>query len=314
MQYSNKKLSQFIRAMLKASLAFTLLFVLLLRTADASLVVIGNKDIQASSLTPSQLSAIYLDKAVSLPTRETLVPVDQGADSAMYRAFYQTVLNMSPSDVNTYWSGLVFSGTGNQPVQVADDIAAIAAVENNSKTIAYVDSASIGDQITNVKVLLGHVSGEANNSNTASTQNTGFVASTSVNSAAQAKMQQRMAQEMASLRAQEARYSSLNKQRAAQAQTQSAAPVAPQPKAQIAPSNSPQDGAVTHLTADSLLNGDHTQASVSQDNQESSDATPADTFGSAPAPAVTPVTAPVPPTQAPSKGTNLKSLMNKLYN
>ena len=87
-------------------------------TASASLVVIGSKDIKIDQLSNTQLAALFLDKSVSLSTRETLSPIDQDANSRIYSAFYAQVAGMDVSSVNSYWSALTFSGTGTEPLQV----------------------------------------------------------------------------------------------------------------------------------------------------------------------------------------------------
>ena len=148
------------------SFVFSLGALFLSATASASLVVIGSKDIHIDHLTSAQLSAIFLDKGVSLSTGEALNPIDQDPNSKIYAQFYGQVSGMDASSVNSYWSGLVFSGAGNQPAQVEGDRAAIASVENSSKEIAYVDSNSLGAQVVNVKILNGTVPQQSDSNDT----------------------------------------------------------------------------------------------------------------------------------------------------
>ena len=157
MQYSKLKNNKRYRV-IGWSLASALGALFMSTAACASLVVIGNKDIHLNQLNNTQLSDIYLGKSVSLPGGETLNPVDQDPNSKIYATFYQNVVGMDVDSVTSYWSGLVFSGTGQQPAQVENDHAAIAAVENNPETIAYIDSHSLGKQLVNVKVLAGRIS------------------------------------------------------------------------------------------------------------------------------------------------------------
>lgn len=197
-------------------LLVTIIGALFLSTvAYASLVVIGSKDIRISHLNDTQLSDLYLGKSVTLPTGETLNPIDQDPNSPIYAQFYNQVIGMDPSSVNSYWSGLVFSGTGTQPPQVEGDRSAIAAVENNKKSIAYVDSKSLGPQLANVKILYGSVpdneqqSDQQQATQTQSPQNPEFTKDQATN----AQLRQKLAQEIAALKIQQERYKKLNAQR-----------------------------------------------------------------------------------------------------
>lgn len=142
-----KRLSKIITIVLASSLVCV--------AAHANIVVIGSRDIKINHLTEAQLAGIYLGKHVSLSSGESLNPIDQNPNSAIYSAFYHKMANMDPSSVDSYWSGLVFSGEASRPPEVEGNISAIASVENSHKAIAYVDSKSIGAQIANVKVLYG---------------------------------------------------------------------------------------------------------------------------------------------------------------
>ena len=213
MQYSKlKNCKNF--CMTGLSLTIALVTLLSSIVAYASLVVIGSKDIRISHLNNTQLSSLYLGKSVSLPTGETLNPIDQDPDSKIYADFYNNVIGMDPSSVGSYWSGLVFSGTGTRPPQVEGDRSAIAAVENTNKAIAYVDSTSLGPQLANVKVLYGSVSPNdrrADQQQPAPKQSVNPVFQK--HQASNQQLRQKLAQEIAALQIQQQRYKQLNAQR-----------------------------------------------------------------------------------------------------
>lgn len=180
--------------------------------ASASLIVIGSKDININQLNDTQLSSIYMGKSVSLPTGETLNPIDQDSNSSIYNAFYQQIAGMDASSVNSYWSQLTFSGTGSQPPEVESDRAAIASVENSHKAIAYIDSGSLGPQVANVKVLYGTLTpAEQNAAQDASDQ----APTTNQQQASgdDAALRSQLSNEIAELKAQQARYQQLNDER-----------------------------------------------------------------------------------------------------
>lgn len=198
--------------MIKKSSLAILISMMMSACAYADLVVIGNKDIAINHLTPSQISAIYLGKPLTLSTGEKLIPIDQNSHSTVYQQFYQQMANMTPRAVSSYWSGLVFSNSSAEPSEVDSDLVAIASVENHSKAIAYVDSQSLGSQSANVKVLYGAFQTAEKAlpppSDSTSVVHTHF--------ATDDDMRAKLAQEIATLRIEEARYQELNQEREAE--------------------------------------------------------------------------------------------------
>ncbi len=202
---------------------FSSVLIVIASTAHASLIVIGNQDIKINQLNPIQLSALFLNKSVSLATGETLSPIDQDPNSAIYAAFYQHVAGMDTSSVNSYWSGLTFSGTGTRSAQVDSDRSAIASVEQNSKAIAYIDSASLGTQMNHVKILYGRLSDEERRAAEQQEQQQEQQQRAQEHAAEQpttlplhgttAQLRQTLSQEITQLRAQQQQYQQLNEER-----------------------------------------------------------------------------------------------------
>lgn len=201
--------------MVGLSLLSSLGAILLSTAASASLVVIGSKDITLNHLSNTQLSALYLGKGVSLPSGETLSPINQDPNSKIYNQFYNQTSSMDASSVNSYWSGLEFSGDATAPAEVNGDRNAIATVENSSKAIAYVDSRSLGAQYANVKVLYGSVPA-SERSATYNNPTTQTNAAYQSHAATDDQLRTKLAHQIASLRLQQAQFQQLNKQREAQ--------------------------------------------------------------------------------------------------
>lgn len=189
---------------LQKTIIITVASLLTCAVAQAQLVVIGSQDIKINHLTTTQLAGIYLGKHVSLSTHEDLNPIDQNTGSKIYSQFYSKIADMDTSSVDSYWSGLVFSGESSRPPEVEGDRSAIASVENSHKAIAYVDSSSIGTQIANVKVLYGSVP----QSQQASSYNGPVDLSPRTKESSQddAKQQARLAKEIAALKLQQQQY------------------------------------------------------------------------------------------------------------
>ncbi len=61
--------------------------------------------------------------------------------------FNDKVVGKSSSQLNAYWSKLVFTGKGTPPEKLTTDQAVIDFVAANNDAIGYVDSAKVTDKV-----------------------------------------------------------------------------------------------------------------------------------------------------------------------
>ena len=114
-------------------------------TANAELVVVVNSKSAAASMTPAQVTDVYLGKDSSF------TPVDL-PESAVQRAyFYDKVMGKTTAQVKTIWTRLVFTGKSVPPKEVSSSSEAVKQVAGNEKGIAYVDTSAVD---ASVKVVL----------------------------------------------------------------------------------------------------------------------------------------------------------------
>lgn len=117
--------------------------------AADELVVIGHPGLAVSSLTPQELSSIYLLKMVSWRNGETIVPVNRDAASSARTRFSDAILRQPPNALNAYWNQMHFMGKVLPTVQESDH-AVLAFVQRVPGAIGYI-SAAVAPK--NVKVL-----------------------------------------------------------------------------------------------------------------------------------------------------------------
>jgi ABC-type phosphate transport system substrate-binding protein len=117
--------------------------------AADDLLVIAHPDVAISSLTPAQLSSIYLLKVISWQGGENIVPVNREASSAARKNFSDAVLHQPPHALDAYWNQMHFKGKVPPMVQESDQ-AVLAFVQKVPGAIGYV-SASVAPK--NVKIL-----------------------------------------------------------------------------------------------------------------------------------------------------------------
>lgn len=119
--------------------------------AAAELAVVVNVENPTDSITVEELANVFLGKSRQLAGGTKVVPIDQTEGEAARIEFYDKVIKKSPSQLNSYWSRLIFAGKGRPPYAVADDQEVIEFVSANPSMIGYVDMTAVDDS---VKVIL----------------------------------------------------------------------------------------------------------------------------------------------------------------
>jgi ABC-type phosphate transport system substrate-binding protein len=104
----------------------------------SSFKVVVNAKSPVQTLTREKAAAYFLKKATAYPDGTTVLPVDQGEDSAVRKAFSQEVLKKSVTAVKAYWQQRIFSGRDLPPPEKASDEEVLAYVKANERAIGYV--------------------------------------------------------------------------------------------------------------------------------------------------------------------------------
>ncbi|MCG8312999.1 MAG: phosphate ABC transporter substrate-binding protein [Pseudomonadales bacterium] len=119
--------------------------------ACAELAVVVNLENPIDSISVDELINIYLGKSRQLAGGTKVIPIDQVEGESARIEFYDKVIKKSPSQLNSYWSRLIFAGKGRPPYAVTDDHEVIEFVSANPSMLGYVDMTAVDDS---VKVIL----------------------------------------------------------------------------------------------------------------------------------------------------------------
>ncbi|MFN9708345.1 MAG: hypothetical protein ACK53K_08265 [Burkholderiales bacterium] len=122
-----------------------------LTTAHADVVVVVNPKSPLVSMSPEQVSAIFLGKNMMLPTGSGAVLVDQAENSSLYESFYANVTGKTPSQVKAIWARLTFSGRALPPKTLANSAEVKKFIASHPDAIGYIDKSSLD---TSVKAVL----------------------------------------------------------------------------------------------------------------------------------------------------------------
>ncbi len=116
--------------------------VLLATTAasvNAEVAVIVSRDNQNAKLDQELISRIFLGKVSSFPNDVEAIAIDMKKGSDIRNEFGESFLEKTPSQLNTYWSRLIFTGRAkpNQEVDSAEEMKKLIA--KNPNMIGYID-------------------------------------------------------------------------------------------------------------------------------------------------------------------------------
>ncbi|MDA8229796.1 MAG: substrate-binding domain-containing protein [Magnetospirillum sp.] len=108
------------------------------RTAHAEeVLIIVNPSVEATDLTRSQISAIYLLKTTVWPDGQRIVPVNREATSGTRAEFTADVLREDNATLATYWNEMHFKGRMPPLIQESDQ-AVLAFIQKVPGSIGYI--------------------------------------------------------------------------------------------------------------------------------------------------------------------------------
>lgn len=110
----------------------------------AGLVVIVNAQNPVDSLSKKDVTRIFLGKRKEFPSRQEAVPLNHADSTDRAIEFAQKVLSKSRSQMNSYWSRMIFTGKGQPPKQIeGGDAEVVQQVANNPKFVSYVNKDAV---------------------------------------------------------------------------------------------------------------------------------------------------------------------------
>jgi len=133
-QYNKKQLS----------IMFSTLFVGMLSTSSVSaeIAVIVNAA-NSSALDKNTIEKIFMGKMKKFPNGQVALPMNAAKSMNSRKEFNKAVIGRSSSQVNAYWSKLVFTGKGSMPKELSSDAEIISTISSNQGAIGYIDSGSV---------------------------------------------------------------------------------------------------------------------------------------------------------------------------
>ncbi|QUM78085.1 substrate-binding domain-containing protein [Moritella sp. 24] len=114
--------------------------------AQAGFVVVVNPD-GPDALSKSQVAKLYLGKSKKLPNGEKVSVLERANGSAERQAFHAAVTGKTESQLQAYWSRLVFTGKGKPPKTLGSASLIKNQVAANRAAIGYIDEADVDGSV-----------------------------------------------------------------------------------------------------------------------------------------------------------------------
>lgn len=123
-----------------------------LSTAQAQVVVIVSAKSPVNSLSRQQVSNIFLGRSHAYPDGTKAIPVDLQNGTGLREEFCEKVHGIAPSQLNAYWSRMIFTGKGNPPKEAIPAEIAVKLTAANAHLISYVDRGWVDSSVRVVLV------------------------------------------------------------------------------------------------------------------------------------------------------------------
>jgi ABC-type phosphate transport system substrate-binding protein len=124
----------------KMNLVAGVVMLALIQQAHADVVVIVSAKNNGKSMTPDEISQIYLGKSTSMK------PVDT-AGTPIRSQFYTKVAGKDDAQVKAIWSKLVFTGKATPPKELSSSTDVVKAVAADPAAIGYVDKSAVDSTV-----------------------------------------------------------------------------------------------------------------------------------------------------------------------
>jgi ABC-type phosphate transport system substrate-binding protein len=120
--------------------------------AQADVVAVVSSKNAVTRLSKSQVADIFLGKTARFPDGSQAVPIDQSEGTAVRNEFYTNFAGKSAAQIKAYWSKIIFTGRGQPPKAVSNDIEVKKRLAGNPAAIGYLEANLVDDSLRVVAV------------------------------------------------------------------------------------------------------------------------------------------------------------------
>lgn len=112
-----------------------------------SIVVVVNPASGVETLSRNDVINIFLGSFRRLPSGIPALPVDLPQGHPARAEFYRLLVGKNPSEINAYWSRLIFSGKTRPPIQAIRVEDAATMVQGSVGAITYLERSKVSGKL-----------------------------------------------------------------------------------------------------------------------------------------------------------------------
>ena len=120
---------------------------------NADVVAVVSAMSPITTLDKNQVAGIFLGKASRFPNGVQAVPIDQAEGSAVRDEFYGKATGKTATQIKAYWAKIIFTGRGQPPPSVSNDIEMKKRISENPAAIGYIDRSLVDSSLKVVSDL-----------------------------------------------------------------------------------------------------------------------------------------------------------------
>ncbi len=108
-----------------------------LSAEEHTIVVVVHKQNDTTQLTKKELIDIYMGRYRSFPNGASAQPIDYPTGSDIKIKFYDYLIRQTETQINSYWSRLIFSGAATPPHKTKEESEVVSLITNDERSLAY---------------------------------------------------------------------------------------------------------------------------------------------------------------------------------
>jgi len=135
-------LNRFKKVKWLAVLSFSVGSLLTMNQAIADVAIVVHPS-NTSDFNKSTIKKLFLGKSKSFSNGRVALLLSSSATAAATKEFNKKVIGKSNSQVNAYWSKMIFTGKGTPPQQLPSPAEIVSAISVNPDAIGYMDTSAV---------------------------------------------------------------------------------------------------------------------------------------------------------------------------
>jgi len=100
-----------------------------------------------STFSKKIIKKIFLGKSKNFDNGKVILLLSPKTGSSASNEFNKAILKKTASQINAYWSKMIFTGKGTPPQEIESVSEIISAIAENKDAIAFIDAGSVTDAV-----------------------------------------------------------------------------------------------------------------------------------------------------------------------